>query len=75
MRPFGPRCGEGCDDGRILILSDGVWKYCGFEAIKAAFEMSSFVDAASFLRAATQKRAGSGLPDDFSVIAVELAGI
>jgi hypothetical protein len=59
------------EDGRILILSDGVWKYCGFEAIKSAFEMPSFTDAASFLRAATLKRVGSGPPDDFSVIAVE----
>jgi hypothetical protein len=60
------------EDGRILILSDGVWKYCGFEAIKAAFEMSSFIDAASVLKAATLKRGGSTLPDDFSVIVVEM---
>jgi serine/threonine protein phosphatase PrpC len=63
-------CAE-VDEGRILMLSDGVWKYCGFEAIRAAFELASFADAASVLKAATLKRSGSSLPDDFSVIAIE----
>lgn len=68
---FAPFSYTGVDGGRILMLSDGVWKYCGFEAIRAAFELPSFADAPSLLRAATLKRSGSSLPDDFSVIAVE----
>jgi hypothetical protein len=60
------------EEGRILILSDGVWKFCGFEAIKAAFELTSFANAASVLRTSTLKRSGLSLPDDFSVIAIEV---
>lgn len=57
--------------GRILMLSDGVWKYCGFDAIRSAFGMPVFQESSTVLRAATVKRAGVNLPDDFSVIAVE----
>jgi len=69
---FTPFSHSDVSGGRILMLSDGVWKYCGFDAIKTCFEMASFADAASTLRAATLKRAGLSLPDDFSVIAVDL---
>jgi hypothetical protein len=69
---FIPFSCEAIGGGRILMLSDGVWKYCGFEAICAAFELPSFADAPGFLRAATLKRSGTSLPDDFSVIAIEV---
>ncbi|HSI61954.1 MAG TPA: hypothetical protein VLE43_02515 [Candidatus Saccharimonadia bacterium] len=69
---FEPFASDLTEDGRILVLSDGVWKYCGVEAIRAAFQMPDFADAPGWLRSATLKRAGTSLPDDFSVIAVEV---
>jgi hypothetical protein len=58
--------------GRVLMLSDGVWKYCGYEAIQAAFALPDFSGAAQLLKAKTLARTGTSLPDDFSVIAIDV---
>lgn len=58
--------------GRMLIVSDGVWKYCGYEAIRSALQVADLADAPALLKSATPRRSGASLPDDFSVIAVEV---
>ncbi|MBS0657972.1 MAG: hypothetical protein JSR82_06965 [Verrucomicrobia bacterium] len=72
-----PPIGSGCANaqpfkcaatgGRLMVVSDGVWKYCGFEALCAAgdFPLEQVVE---YLR----RRIGPGLPDDFSLIVVDL---
>lgn len=57
---------------RLLIVSDGVWKFCGYEALKTAFEIPPD-QVAEHLKSAVLSRAGSSLPDDFSLITVDLA--
>lgn len=57
--------------GRIMMLSDGVWKYCGYEALKQAFELPAAEVTAHFQRAIFS-RAGSTLPDDFSIISIDV---
>jgi hypothetical protein len=69
FEPFACDLTEG---SRILVLSDGVWKYCGFDAIRVAFQMPDFADAPVWLKSATLKRVGTSLPDDFSVIAIDV---
>ncbi len=64
-RPLFPRL-------RLLMVTDGVWKYAGYEKIKNALEADSFSEVASVLRAATLTRCGTTLPDDFSLIGIEL---
>lgn len=55
----------------LFIVSDGVWKYCGYEALQSAFALSDFSIVAAHLRTATLARAGRELPDDFSLIALD----
>jgi len=57
---------------RLLVVSDGVWKYCGYEAIQKVFESADYSAAPVELRDATASRSGGKLPDDFSVIAIML---
>lgn len=57
--------------GRLLLVTDGVWKYCGYESLREAFELPVDVVAAH-LRRAVLARAGTSLPDDFSLIVVDL---
>ncbi len=56
--------------GRLLMSSDGLWKYCGYEALRAAFDLpiDSMTD---HFRTAILGRSGSSLPDDLSLIAVD----
>ncbi|HWB59699.1 MAG TPA: hypothetical protein VG733_09410 [Chthoniobacteraceae bacterium] len=56
---------------RLLAVSDGVWKYCGHEALREAFQLGDFSNAAGFLRDAVSKT-GAALPDDFSLVAVDI---
>lgn len=70
---FIPFLHHGITGGRLLIVSDGVWKYCGYEALRTA--LHSIPDPASIaahLRAATLQNSGSELPDDFSLIAIDI---
>ncbi len=57
--------------GRLLVVSDGVWKYCGYEALRSSFSqpLEAVPDQ---LRNALLQRAGSSLPDDFSLIIVDV---
>ena len=55
----------------LLIVSDGVWKYCGYEALQSAFALTDLSTVAAHLRTATLARAGQKLPDDFSLIALD----
>lgn len=54
--------------GVILLVTDGVWKYAGFDALRAcvAGPVEQIVDG---LRAATLSRQGGSFPDDFTVLA------
>lgn len=58
--------------GRVLAASDGVWKYCGYEAIESALRMKAVSEIAAFLRNAVAPKNGGPLPDDFSFVVVEL---
>lgn len=62
---------EVLDGDRFLILSDGVWKYCGYEALKSTFTLPDLAVAPPHLRTATLERVGRTLPDDFSLIALD----
>jgi hypothetical protein len=64
---------EVIEGDRFLILSDGVWKYCGYEPLKSAFNLPDLVVAPLHLRTATLERAGRILPDDFSLIALDFS--
>lgn len=60
----GPRC------GRILLVSDGVWKYSGLEALERSFRLAAGSEVIDSLRRAALLPA-SGLPDDFSLIVLD----
>jgi serine/threonine protein phosphatase PrpC len=62
---------EGLAGGRLLLVSDGVWKYCGYEALKSSFALLPAALSAHF-RAAIFGRAGTTLPDDLSFICADL---
>lgn len=57
--------------GRLLVASDGVWKYCGFDALKDSFALPAD-QVSSYLRTSVTSRAGSTLPDDFSLIVIDI---
>lgn len=61
----------GLEAGRLLVVSDGVWKFCGHEALLSSFAQS-LEALPEHLRGALLQRAGSLLPDDFSLIAVDV---
>ena len=55
---------------QLLILSDGVWKFTGFEAIVAAARQMRGLDLVFELRGAQLDGNNGKLPDDFSIIVV-----
>lgn len=61
---------ENLTGGRVLIASDGVWKYCGYEALRKSFE-SPIAEVSQALKQAIFQRSGPHLPDDFSVLVVD----
>ena len=63
--------GEAAGSSRLLMVSDGVWKYAASEAIGGALGMPGFRDVVRFLRDHTLARFSGNLPDDFSIIAIE----
>jgi PPM family protein phosphatase len=52
---------------QICAVSDGVWKYAGWNQIAAAMRRTSGRELADALRAAAAKPSVRGLPDDFSI--------
>ena len=56
--------------GRLLMVTDGVWKYCGYEALEASFALPLAALAEHF-RSSILRRAGTSLPDDISVVALD----
>jgi hypothetical protein len=56
---------------RILVVSDGVWKYVGWEQTTAIGRAAHAHDVAGALRREGVTRSGGKLPDDFSVIVIE----
>lgn len=55
-------------DAQILSLSDGVWKFVGFEAIRAAAGSERGIDLVLQLRQLQLEANNGKLPDDFSII-------
>ncbi|WP_395751751.1 SpoIIE family protein phosphatase [Prosthecobacter sp.] len=56
---------------RLMLLSDGVWKYSGYEALKQSFALPA-PSVPDHLRQAVLSRAGSTLSDDFSIITIDI---
>ncbi len=57
-------------DSSLLMMSDGVWKFVGFDRIVQAARVSAGIDLALQLRELQLSGNGGKLPDDFSIIAV-----
>lgn len=68
FEPFAVRCSKG---SRVLMMTDGVWKYAGYGNILAAFELASFKSATAGLQFAVASRSPGGLPDDFTLVGIE----
>ncbi len=62
---------EGCWAGRLLVVSDGVWKYAGQEALLASFALRDGPAVGVFVRQGALPRPGGPLPDDFSLVLLE----
>lgn len=73
-----PPIGGGCNSayafhlpefrGSVLVVTDGVWKYAGYESLKSA-GAAPIEKIADDLRLATVSRQGASLPDDFTLLA------
>jgi serine/threonine protein phosphatase PrpC len=70
---FVPFLAHSIANGRLLIVSDGVWKYCGYEALRSATQTPDPASAITLLRTAVLQNSGSNLPDDFTVIAITIS--
>ena len=57
-------------DSPLLLMSDGVWKFVGFDRIAATSRAHQGVDLITQLRGLQLSGNRGKLPDDFSVIAV-----
>jgi serine/threonine protein phosphatase PrpC len=68
---FVPFAHQGIGGGRLLIVSDGAWKYCSYESLVESFDLSS--DASiERIRQSVIQRNGSTLPDDFSAVVINV---
>ncbi len=57
--------------GSLLVVSDGVWKYAGYENLKdAAKEIPNA--GVEGLRDCVLSRQGGSLPDDFSILGMKI---
>lgn len=56
--------------GRLLVLSDGVWKYCGAENLRTSFQLPIEAVGAHLKKGVIQNM--RSLPDDFSVIVADV---
>jgi serine/threonine protein phosphatase PrpC len=54
----------------LLVMTDGVWKYAGWEKVRACAEGGHGADMLETLRAAVRLRSGA-YPDDFTVVVVQ----
>jgi len=57
---------------RLLIVSDGVWKFAGFDAVRSAMALPDPHETLGHLRRAALGKLGQTLPDDFSLISISL---
>ena len=57
-------------DSQVLLMSDGVWKFIGFEAISAAARAQRGANLVAELRQLQLDGNNGKLPDDFSIIIV-----
>lgn len=69
---FEPFMAHAIGGSRVLMVTDGVWKYAGFENIRRALESPEVEQVPELLRRETLARSGSSLPDDFSIIAIQI---
>jgi len=58
-------------DWRILAMTDGVWKYVGWDRLVAAVRRESGTALVTELQAMARLPVGGGLPDDFTVVVLE----
>lgn len=56
---------------RLLVMSDGVWKYAGWDKITAAAVRPGGPDVLAELQAAARLRGTGEFPDDFTLVLVE----
>lgn len=56
---------------KLLLTSDGVWKYVGWEVMLEACMRHAGRELVEALRRAASERVGRDLPDDFSLVLVE----
>ncbi len=68
FEPFSARLGG---RWRILVVSDGVWKYVGWERMLALGRSVEGRDVADALRREAVARSGGLLPDDFSLVVLD----
>jgi serine/threonine protein phosphatase PrpC len=68
LAPFSARLGE---PWKLLLMSDGVWKYTGWEAIVERYRAESGQALISSLRDVAASNNGGRLCDDFSLILIE----
>jgi serine/threonine protein phosphatase PrpC len=56
---------------RLLLMSDGVWKYAGWAAVESALKDLSGQHLLLHLRDVVKQRNGGILPDDFTAVLLE----
>jgi PPM family protein phosphatase len=66
FQPFSYRTKSG---DRILMLSDGAWKYCGADTLRLAFHYPAA--EVSYLLKRSVLKSRPTLPDDFSVLVID----
>lgn len=69
---FEPFMAHAIGGSRVLMVTDGVWKYAGYESIQRALNAPDLSMVIEILRQDTLARSGGSLPDDFSLIAIEI---
>ncbi len=56
---------------RLLAMTDGVWKYAGWETVRAAVTQLAGADLLAALQAAARLPGSGTFPDDFTVVLLE----
>ena len=56
---------------RVLVVSDGVWKYCGWDAMSAAALNTGGDVLLSHLQSIARLPGSGAFPDDFTVVLIE----
>jgi PPM family protein phosphatase len=68
FRPFHLALGEAW---RVLAMSDGVWKYAGWEAVEAAMREETGERLIERLRERARLPGSGRFPDDFTAVLLE----